>query len=225
MNEGLLIPDDLFDEVAQPQTGGLPELPAVPGIPAPGPKNGELPYYEQLAREVMVPDKMGDMHPEVPDVREARRLSERLPPGYKPTTAAELTFDPRIAYEVALGIDQPERVIAKYGYGEDETQALMLNPAFALTVAKYKEEVTASGISFKLKAKIQAEDLLSHSYLIATDPEAPMAVRADLIKWTTRVAGLEPKEDKGGGQTGGFTLNISFAGDRPTERVIEGEVL
>ena len=126
---------------------------------------------------------------------------------------------------MALGIDAPERVIAKYGLEPDEAAALMLNPAFAMTVAKYKEEVTASGISFKLKAKIQAEDLLSHSYLIATDPEAPMAVRADLIKWTTRVAGLEPKEDKGAGLGGGFTLNISFAGDRPAERVIEGEVV
>lgn len=216
MNEGLLIPEDLLGEVP---------LPMVPGIPAPGPETGEPSYYDQLARPVQRLGKDGDMHDETADEREARRLAERLPAGYKPTTAAELTFDPRIAYEVALGVDQPERVIAKYGLDADAAAALMLNQVFALTVAKYKEEVLASGVSFKLKAKIQAEDLLSHSYLIATDPEAPMAVRADLIKWTTRVAGLEPKEDKGAGPQGGFTLNISFAGDRPVERTIEGEVV
>ena len=224
MNEGLAIPDDLFDE---PDRDGpdLVTLPMVPGIPAPGPQTGEQPYYQHLARIVRVPDAVGDMHDETPDTREARRLSERLPDGYKPVTAAEMSFDPRIAYEVALGIDEPEKVIAKYGLTEEQAAALALTPAFVATVAKYKEEVMAGGVSFKLKAKIQAEDLLSHSYLIATDPEAPMAVRADLIKWTTRVAGLEPKEDKGAGVGGGFTLNISFAGDRPTERVIEGEVL
>jgi hypothetical protein len=225
MNEGLLIPDDLFDEVTQSENAGMPGLPMVPGIPAPGPQTGEPAYYEKLARPEKSLGADGEMHPETPDEREARRLSERLPDGYRPTTAAELTFDPRIAYEVALGIDKPEAVIAKYGYACDAAAALVLNPAFMATVAKYKEEVMAGGVSFKLKAKIQAEDLLSHSYLIATDPEAPMAVRADLIKWTTRVAGLEPKEEKGTGNGGGFTLNISFAGDRPAERVIEGEVL
>ena len=200
-----------------------PELPAVPNVPVAAPV-AEGSYYEDLARDVRVPDAYGEMHPENPSAREARRLAERLPAGYKPTSGAELTFDPRIAYEIALGVDQPGAVFEKYGMVEEQATALAANPAFMATVAKYQEEVLASGVSFKLKAKIQAEDLLTHSYLIATDPEAPMSVRADLIKWTARVAGLEPKEEKGGGAGGGFTLNISFAGDRLAERVIEGEL-
>lgn len=200
-----------------------PELPVVPNVPvAAAPESGS--YYEDLARVVRVPDESGAMHPEMPDVREARRLAERLPAGYKPTSGAELTFDPRIAYEIALGVDQAGAVFEKYGLAEEQAGALAANPAFMATVAKYQEEVLASGVSFKLKAKIQAEDLLTHSYLIATDPEAPMSVRADLIKWTARVAGLEPKEEKGSGAGGGFTLNISFAGDRPVGNVIEGEL-
>lgn len=200
-----------------------PELPVVPNVPvATAPESGS--YYEDLARVVRVPDESGAMHPEMPDVREARRLAERLPAGYKPTSGAELTFDPRIAYEIALGVDRPEAIFEKYGLSELSAEKLVLSPAFTATVAKYQEEVLASGVSFKLKAKIQAEDLLTHSYLIATDPEAPMSVRADLIKWTARVAGLEPKEEKGSGAGGGFTLNISFAGDRPVGNVIEGEL-
>lgn len=200
-----------------------PELPVVPNVPvAIAPESGS--YYEDLARVVRVPDESGAMHPEMPDVREARRLAERLPAGYKPTSGAELTFDPRIAYEIALGVDRPEAIFEKYGLSELSAEKLVLSPAFTATVAKYQEEVLASGVSFKLKAKIQAEDLLTHSYLIATDPEAPMSVRADLIKWTARVAGLEPKEEKGSGAGGGFTLNISFAGDRPVGNVIEGEL-
>lgn len=210
---------------------GLPdsfefELPAVPNVPViAAPAAGS--YYEDLARVVRVPDESGQMHPEVQDVREARRLAERLPAGYVPKSGAELTFDPRVAYEIALGVDQPGAVFEKYGMAEEQAAALAANAAFVATVAKYQEEVLASGVSFKLKAKIQAEDLLTHSYLIATDPEAPMSVRADLIKWTARVAGLEPKEDKGSGSAGGFTLNISFAGERPVVagNTIEGELV
>lgn len=161
--------------------------------------------------------------------RDARRLDERLP-GYRPTPASELSFDPRIAYEIALGVDSPTAVFAKYGIAESHAVKLATNEAFGATLRKYKEEISASGISFKLKAKIQAEDLLTHSYLMATDPEVPPAVRADLIKWTARVAGLEPKEkDNGAGGAGGFTLNISFAGEPAAAtvggRVIEGTVV
>ncbi len=210
-------------------SAGLPdnfefELPAVPNVPVAPPRESGS-YYEDLARVVRVPDESGQLHPEVQDVREARRLAERLPAGYRPISGAELTFDPRIAYEIALGMDTPASVFAKYGLSELAAERLALAPAFATTVKKYQEEILAGGISFKLKARVQAEDLLTHSYLIATDPEAPMSVRADLIRWTAKVAGLEPTPDKGVGQSSGFTLNISFAGDRPAGNTIEGEIV
>lgn len=203
------------------------ELPHVPALPTAAPIIAEdVPYFEHLARLARVLDgDTGEKHIEVPVQRDARRLSERLPTGYRPTTGADLTFDPRIAYEIALGIDKPAGVFEKYGIDHDRAAALVAVPAFITTIKKYQEEILAGGISFKLKAKIQSEDLLSHSYLIATDPEAPMAVRADLIKWTAKMAGFEPVPEKGGGPAGGFTLNISFAGDKPVGRVIEGEAV
>jgi len=198
-------------------------VPAVPGLPAPG-----EPYYAELLRTEIVPDdklREGERQESVAE-REARKLDERLP-GYRPESAAEMSFDPRLAYEVALGVDKADALFAKYGLARAQAVALLGSAAFITTVKKYKEEITAGGISFKLKAKIQAEDLLTHSYLMATDPEVPFAVRADLIKWTARVAGLEPKEkDGGGGAAGGFTLNLTFSGDRPAEpRVIEGAIV
>jgi hypothetical protein len=196
-------------------------VPSVPGVP------GE-PYYGTLLRtEVKSDDKLGEgERAESVVEREARKMDERLP-GYRPESAAEMTFDPRLAYEVALGVDGADALFAKYGLAREQAVALLGSAAFIGTVKRYKEEFTTTGISFKLKAKIQAEDLLTHSYLMATDPEVPFPVRADLIKWTARVAGLEPKDkDGGGGAAAGFTLNISFSGDRPAEpRVIEGTVV
>lgn len=204
-------------------------IPAVPGLPD---ARTATKYYADLARTVepLADIKLGEgERAESVVERDARRLDERLP-GYRPTPASELTFDPRIAYEIALAVDSPTAVFAKYGISQEHAVRLATNAAFGATLRKYQEEISASGISFKLKAKIQAEDLLTHSYLMATDPEVPPAVRADLIKWTARVAGLEPKEkDSGAGGAGGFTLNISFAGEPAAAtvggRVIEGTIV
>jgi len=146
--------------------------------------------------------------------REDVRQSDRLPPGYKARSVGEMSFDPRLAYEIALDIDEPGETYRRYGYEEDAAVTLSNDPAFKRTVVAYKDEIKTSGIGFKLKAKIQAEDLLTHSYQIATDPEVPASVRADLIKWTAKVAGYEPKDDNAGGGKGGgsFALNVTFVG-------------
>ena len=199
----------------------LPQVPLAPRVEKPA--AGES-FYEELAKTVRVSDELGESRPELPVERDARRLAARLPEGYVPKSGADLTFDPRIAYEIALGVDTPHAVFANYGLGDSEALALVGNAAFVATIQRYKEEIGASGVSFRLKAKIQAEDLLSHSYIIATDPETPAAVRADLIKWTARMADLEPKQDKNAGTGGGFSLNITFAGAAPAEKVV-GEVI
>lgn len=157
-----------------------------------------------------------------------QRQRSRLPDGYEAGPAPG--FDPRLAYELALEMDTPTNVFARYGYGKDEALRVMQMPGFIATVKKYRDEIVTGGVSFRLKAKIQAEDLLTHSYEMATDPEVPPAVRADLIKWTARVANLEPKDKGEGGPAGaGFTLNISFGGSpapvRPTIDVTPGRVI
>ena len=176
-------------------------------------------FYSRSASRVKIPDATAESgsRDETLIEREARRLDERLPPGYRPTSASDLTFDPRIAYEIALGLDKASTIFGKYNVSPERAEALIKNSVFLGTIKRYQEEVQSSGISFKLKAKIQAEDLLTHSYLIATDPEVPYSVRADLIKWTAKVAGLEPtdKNAGAGGAAGGFTLNITLAEATP----------
>lgn len=203
-------------------------LPDVPSVPAPSAGGGSAgSFYEELAKHHRVTDDLGESRGELPVERDARRLGARLPPGYVPKSGADLTFDPRLAYELALEVEAPSAVFARYGMSEADAAALIAKPAFVATIQRYREEIQASGVSFRLKAKIQAEDLLTHSYILATDPETPSAVRADLIKWTARMADLEPKQDKNAGTGGGFSLNITFAGAAPEKvvgEVIDGDV-
>lgn len=182
-------------------------------------------FFERLAAplpfDALDPAKPGETLAQ----REARRLSHRMPEGYEPQSGADLTFDPRVPYELALEVTSPSAVFAKYGYTIEQATALIRLPAFIATVKKYRDELASTGVTFRLKAKIQAEDLLTHSYVLATDPEVPAAVRADLIKWTAKMAGLEPSDrDKGGSGGATFALNITFAG-LPSPAVVQGRVI
>lgn len=192
-----------------------PEQVAV--APAPGDT-----YYERLAAPVIPQQGPGESMAQ----REARRLHARLGEDYVPESGADvLGFNPMIAFKLALGMGKPSDIFSDYGIALDEARRLIADPVFIGTIKKYKEDVAANGLGFKMKCRIQAEDLLTHSYLIATDPEAPAAVRADLIKWTGKMAGYEPdtKGEKGAGGGATFALNITFAGDRapPQGRVID----
>lgn len=129
-------------------------------------------------------------------------------------------WDPRLPYELALEMAAPEDTFEKYGIDRDAALTMLKNPVFVGKIRAYRDEIVAKGTSFRLKAKVQAEDLLTHSYEMATDPETPPSVRADLIKWTAAVAELGPpkeiKDGGGGSGTGsGFMLNITFAGPGP----------
>lgn len=138
----------------------------------------------------------------------------------------DLTFPPKLAFEVALDIEELEVLFARYGLQGEEAVALAGSSVFAAKVREYKTEIVESGVSFRLKAKLQAEDLLTTSYHLARDPLVPAAVRADLIQWTAKMADLEPakKDPKGGGGGGApFQLNITFHGAAGPVAITSGE--
>lgn len=128
----------------------------------------------------------------------------------------------RLALELALHVEDAEAIFAEHHYTPEQAAELLESPAFSNLLARTVEQVRTEGLSFRHKARAIAEDLLPHMYEIATDPYASAAVRADIAKWTAKVAGLEPKDkDEGKGVGGGLTLSITFAGQPPV-RVIDG---
>jgi hypothetical protein len=59
------------------------------------------------------------------------------------------------------------------------------------------ETLSRDGMSFRVKARIQSEALLETSWQLIHSNSTPAQVKADLIKHTHKVAGLEPKEQAG----------------------------
>jgi hypothetical protein len=124
----------------------------------------------------------------------------------------------RLAVELALNINDAEDIFDQYGYSPDAAAELVENPAFVLLMQQAQKEVFETGLSFRTKAKLMAGELLPYAHDIATDPLQSAAVRADLIKWTAKVADYEPKAMKDDSKTGGgLTLSITFAGAAPQQ--------
>lgn len=130
--------------------------------------------------------------------------------GYTPLKdPAEIGWPPTLPIEIALKTAPMNDIRDAYGYSEAEWWALKDNPDFLADLAAAVEMVRQEGMSFKLKAKLQAEELLKTSWRLIHAPidEVPSSVKADLIKATARWAGYDTKDVAAGG---GNNLNIQI---------------
>jgi len=153
--------------------------------------------------------------------RDQRELAAR--PEYTPADPTS-AWDPRLAFELAIEPERASEIFERYHVSDVDAARLIGSHAFLQKIKEYQDEVQKTGVSFRLKARLQAEDLLSTSYMLAQDAETPPAVRADIIKWTAKMGGLEPEaKDKGAGGGAPFVLNISYSGGgEPTRLQIAG---
>lgn len=87
------------------------------------------------------------------------------------------------------------------------------DPVFLKKVESLRDEVRDKGLTFKMKARAQAEELLTTSWVLIHDPTTSPAVKADLIKSTVKWAGLEPKNDQVTTEaSGGVKITINLGG-------------
>lgn len=131
---------------------------------------------------------------------------------YDPVTpAGDVGFPPSLPLEVALQTAPFEDILAAYHLTPEQYFQISLNPLYVKAVAAAQEALQEDGAAFKLKAKLQAEEMLKTSWKLVHDNEVASSVRADLIKATVRWAGYEPeKKTQNGVGGGGPSLNIQI---------------
>jgi hypothetical protein len=135
-------------------------------------------------------------------------------------------WNDRLAFDVALTLEGSgetlQEIIGRHGITANDILAFNADPVFLKKVEHYRTEVREKGLTFKLKARAQAEELLTTSWLLIHDASVSPAVKADLIKSTVKWAGLEPKDtaapDSG---TGGVKITINLGNDSRDARTIE----
>ena len=124
---------------------------------------------------------------------------------------ALLGWPATLPIEIALRTAPLKEICAAYELSREDLEALKANPRFIEDVAAAVELVKKEGMSFKLKARLQSDALLETSWNVIHDPLVPAAVRADLIKYTWRVAGLDAsKEQANAANQNNLQININL---------------
>jgi len=132
-------------------------------------------------------------------------------------------WNDRLAFDMALRLEGSgeamQDIMARHGIDAATLIALKKDPVFIKRVDDYRTEIQAKGLTFKLKARAQAEELLTTSWLLIHNPDVSPTVKADLIKSTVKWAGLDSKGDNDTGESaGGVRITINLGG---VEDVVE----
>jgi hypothetical protein len=146
----------------------------------------------------------------------------------------------RLAFDLALRLENSgeelDEILDRHHITAFDLLKFNKDPVFLRKVSDFRTEIREKGVTFRMKARAQAEELLTTSWTLIHSPDVSPAVKADLIKSTVKWAGLEPKGDiaadtggngvkitinLGGQELGAATLVESTA--EPTEDRFAGE--
>jgi hypothetical protein len=134
----------------------------------------------------------------------------------------------RLAFDIALLLEGSgetlDEVKARHHISASDLVVFNKDPVFLKKVESYRDEVREKGMTFKLKARAQAEELLTTSWTLIHSPDVSPAVKADLIKSTVKWGGLEPKNEvTTEGSGGGVRITINLAGQSHEATVVDAE--
>lgn len=131
-----------------------------------------------------------------------------------PSDPATLGWPPTLAIEIALKTHPVHEVCEMYGIDRVEWQMIRADPRFIQELTRATAMLREEGMSFKIKAKLQAEEMLKESWRMVHDTSGavPPSVKADLIKFTVRAAGLSEEKPAAGaaGAVAGLSISINL---------------
>lgn len=136
-----------------------------------------------------------------------------------------IEIEPRMVLEIAMGLRNPQEIAEDYGFSEEQWISLKTHEPFVKQVDDKKAELKESGVTFKLKSALIAEELLESLYLKASAEDATLHAVLESLKFTSRAAGLDAPKQDGVAAGSGFSINITIGGQavkisgqhRPTE--------
>jgi len=118
---------------------------------------------------------------------------------YDPQTVPPWT--PALVFDVALGLEDEDTLFARHSLTKQDWENINTHPMFLRQVAEQARDMGESGLSFKAKAKIQAEMYLTDIDRMVSSPATDQKVRLEAIRSMVKWGGLEPipnKEDGAG---------------------------
>jgi hypothetical protein len=128
-------------------------------------------------------------------------------------------WNDRFAFDLALLLEgsgeKLDELLDRHEFTAEDLLIFNKDATFLKKVEACREEVHTKGLTFRVKARAQAEELLKTSWLLIHDPVVSPAVKADLIKSTVKWAGLDTGPAAGDGTAaGGVTITINLGGQQ-----------
>lgn len=123
----------------------------------------------------------------------------------------------RFVFDLALLMEgsgeKLDELLDRHEFTASDLLVFKGDATFLRKLEAYRDEVRTKGLTFRVKARAQAEELLRTSWVLIHDPVVSPAVKADLIKSTVKWAGLDsgPASDASGAG-GGVTITINLGG-------------
>ena len=133
----------------------------------------------------------------------------------------------KLAFDIALRLegsgDDLNDLLDKHRITVADLLSLNKDGVFLRQVDNYRTEIHERGLTFRLKARAQAEELLLTSWSLIHAAEVSPTVKADLIKSTVKWAGLEPKDGAptAGDAGGGVKITINLGSSESATKFID----
>lgn len=125
---------------------------------------------------------------------------------------AELGWPATMPIELAMRQHSVQEICEAYNVDQHQWNALRHDPLFVAAVKEAVETLRKDGMRFKTKARLQSEELLQTAWglIHSSNEDVPPAVKADLIKFTIRAAGLDGSKDQAANATAAAALQINL---------------
>lgn len=151
-----------------------------------------------------VAHRVSNMEPEDVEANLIRLLERQA------TDPSTCFFPPLLPVELAMKSDTAANICKYYEISKEQFAALIQHPVFIKAYQEAVEMLKVDGMTFKTKARLQAEDYLGTAFAMVKNPNISDAVRARLIECTVRWAGLDAKavDVAGGGNAFNIQINL-----------------
>lgn len=109
-------------------------------------------------------------------------------------TEAHVTLDvpPQLVWECAAGLEDPDSIAARFGFVDEKWERLKQWPPFIVAVQTQRSEFERNGMTFRLKAGLMAEEMMSQMFKQAIANDTTILQKLSVFNSLVDVAGLKP---------------------------------
>jgi hypothetical protein len=108
-------------------------------------------------------------------------------------TEPHVTLDipPQLVWECAAGLEDPASIAQRFGFEGEKWERLSQWPPFISAVQTQRAEFERNGMTFRLKAGMMAEEMMSMMFKQAISNDTTILQKLSVFQALTDVAGLK----------------------------------